>query len=105
MTSRRVVLLSSTLLLAHGALPAAAGEYWQLYRHHDRHWHSLHRSIYELESRIALLEANPEIDDAYKGQLISGDRADIRRLNAKLDPPRWPWAVPCCYSRKAVRLR
>jgi len=36
MTGRRVVLLSSALLLAPGALPAAAGEYWQLYRHHDR---------------------------------------------------------------------
>jgi hypothetical protein len=59
MKSRRVVLLSSALLLAPGALPATAGEYWQLYRHHDRHWHTVHRSIYELENRIALLEANP----------------------------------------------
>jgi hypothetical protein len=105
MTSRRVVLLSSALLLAPGALPATAGEYWQLHRHHDRLWHTVHRSIYELENRIALLEANPEVDDAYKGQLISGARADIRRLNTKLDPPRWQWAVPCCYSRKPVRLR
>jgi hypothetical protein len=105
MTSRRVVLLSSALLLAPGALPAMAGDYWQLYRHHDRQWHTLHRSIYELENRVALLEANPEIDDAYKGPLISGARADIRGLNANLDPPRWRWAVPCCYSRKPVRLR
>jgi hypothetical protein len=105
MTSRRVVLLSIALLLAPGALPAAAGDYWQLYRHHDRLWHTVHRSIYELENRIALLEANPEIDDAYKGPPISGARADIRGLNDKLDPPRWRWAVPCCYSRKTVRLR
>jgi hypothetical protein len=105
MTSRGVILLSSALLLAPGALPAAAGEHWQLYRHHDRHWHTVHCDIYELENRIALLEANPEIDDADKGPLISGARAGIRRLNAKLDPPRWRRAVPCCYSRKPVRLR
>jgi hypothetical protein len=105
MTSRLVVLLSSASLLAAGALPATAGERWQLYRHHDRHWHTVHHSIYELENRIALLEANPEIDDAYKGPLISGARADVRGLNAKLDPPRWQRAVSCCYSRKSVRLR
>ena len=105
MTSRRMFLLSSALLLASGALPATAGEYSQLYQRHGRHWHTVHRSVYELENRIALLEANPEVDDAYKGQLISGARADIRRLNTKLDPPRWQWAVPCCYSRKPVRLR
>jgi len=50
------------VLLAAGTLPATAGEYWQLDRHHDRHWHTVHRSIYELENRIALLEANPKID-------------------------------------------
>jgi hypothetical protein len=105
MTSRRVVLLSGALLLAPGALPATAGEYWQLHRHHDRYWHTVHRNVYELENRIALLEANPEVDDADKAPVISGARADIRGLNAKLDPPRWPWAVPCCYSRKPVRLR
>jgi hypothetical protein len=105
MKSRRVVLLSSALLLAPGALPATAGEYWQLYRHLDRQWHTAHRSIYELANRIALLEANPGIDDDYKGPPISGARADIRGLNAKMNPPRWQWAVPCCYSRKPVRLR
>jgi hypothetical protein len=105
MTTCRMVLLSSALLLAPGALPAMAGEYWQFYRHHDRRWHPVHRSIYELENSIALLEANPAIDDAYKGPLISGARADIRGLNATLDSPRWLWATPCCYSRKPIRLR
>ena len=105
MLTRGMVLLSSTLLLTPGAFPATAGEYWQLYRHHDRHWHSMHRSIYKLENRIALLEANPEIDDAYKGPLISGARAAIRGLNTTLDSPRWLWATPCCYSRKPIRLR
>jgi len=79
MTSRRVVLLSSALLLAPGALPATAGEYRQLYRHHDRQWHNVHRSIYELENRVALLEENPEIDDAYKGPLISGAQERLLR--------------------------
>jgi len=104
MASRRVVFLSSALLLAQGAFQATAGESWQLYRHHDRHWHTVHRSIYELENRIALLEANPQVDDADKSPLISGARAQIRVLNAKLEPPRWQWAVPCCYSRKPIRL-
>jgi hypothetical protein len=100
----RVVLLLSASVFASGVLPAVAGEYWQVYRHHDRHWHTVHRSIYELENRIALLEANPEVDDADKGPLISSARADIRGLNATLDPPRWQWAVPCCYSRQPIRL-
>jgi hypothetical protein len=105
MTCSRMVLLSSALLLAAGATPARAGEYGQLYRHHGPHWHAVHHNVYELENRIALLEANPEIDDAYRGPLISGDRACIRRLNATLDRPRWRWAVPCCYSHKPIRLR
>jgi hypothetical protein len=100
-----MILLSSALLLASGAFPATAGDYWQLYRHHDRHWHSVHRSIYTLENSIALLEANPSIDDANKGAPISGARAAIRGLNAALDPPRWLWTTPCCYSRKPIRLR
>jgi hypothetical protein len=105
MTGRRVVLLSSVLLLAPGAVPATAGEFWHYYQPHDRYWHTVHRGIYELGNRIALLQADPEIDDADKGPLISRARADIRRLDAKLDPPRWRWGVPCCYTRKPVHLR
>ena len=105
MITRRIILLSSALLLAPGAFPATAREHWQFYRHHDRHWHSVHRSIYKLENSIALLEANPEIDDANKGPTISSARVAIRGLNETLDSPRWRWAAPCCYSRKPIRLR
>ena len=101
----RVVLLSSGFLLAVGVLPAAAGNDWPLHQHHDRHWHNVHHTIYELQNRIALLEANPEIvDDPAKGPSISADRAAIRCLDATLEPPRWPWAVACCYTLKPIRL-
>jgi hypothetical protein len=63
--------------------------------------HAVHCGIYDLEKRIAFLEADPEIDDL----IITGARADIRRLNATLHPPRWRWAVPCCYSRKPIHIR
>jgi hypothetical protein len=105
MTRRRVVLASSAFLVAAGVLPAAAGDHRHLYRHHDHGWHAVHRGIYELENRIALLQAHPGIDYDYRGPIITRARADIRRLNARLDPPQWRWEVSCCYSRKPLRLR
>ena len=70
MTYHRIVLSSTAFLVAVGVLPAAAGDYWHLYRHHGSHWHAVHRGIYELENRIAFLEADPQIDDGYKGPII-----------------------------------
>jgi hypothetical protein len=105
MACRRVVLASSALLIGAGVLPATAGDDWHLYQSHGRLWHATHRAIYELENRIAFLEADPESDDDYKGPVITGARAQIRGLNATLQPPRWRGAVPCCYSRKPIHLR
>ena len=100
-----LVLFSSAFCLAVGVLPAAAGSEWPLHQHHDRQWHIVHHAIYELQNRIALLEAVPEIVDApAKGRSISADRAAVRCLDATLEPPRWPWAVACCYTPKPIRL-
>jgi hypothetical protein len=101
----RVILPLSALFIAINALPAAAGDCCHLHRHHDRHWHDVHHGIYELENRIALLQADPTIDHDDKGPTVTGARAEIRRLSATLDPPGWRWAVPCCYRRKPIHVR
>jgi hypothetical protein len=107
MTNRRVVFGCSALLLALSVAPATAQDYWYRYWHwsHGPYWHAIHYGIYRLNNRIAYLEANPEIDDGYKGPIISQNRADIRGLQATLDPPRWRWASPCCYGRRPIRIR
>ena len=108
MTDRRFVLALCALLLALSVTPAMAEEYWW-YRygrwHHGAEWHAMHRGIYELNNRIAFSEADPEIDDGYKGRIISGARRDIRRLNATLYPAQWEWPTPCCYGRKPIHIR
>jgi hypothetical protein len=91
------------LVLAGGASPAAAREFW---RHgHGGHGHATHAAIYALENRIAYLEADPEIDDGYKAPIIVNARADVVQLRATLRPPHWRWESPCCYSRRAIHIR
>jgi hypothetical protein len=101
----RVILPLSALFIGIDALPAAAGDCCQLYRHHDRRWHDVHHGIYELENRIALLQADPTIDHDDKGPTVTAARAEIRRLSTTFDPPGWRWAVPCCYRRKPIHVR
>ena len=48
------------------------------------HWRATRAAIYELENRIAFLEADPEIDDGYKAPIIVRARADICGLRATL---------------------
>jgi len=100
-----VILPLSALLIAINALPAAAGDCCQRYRHHGRPWHDIHHGIHELENRIALLQADPKVDHDDKGPIMTGARAEIRRLSATLDPPGWRWTVPCCYRRKPIHVR
>jgi hypothetical protein len=104
MTSLAVLPLGALLIVAN-VVPAAAADAWRLYRHHDSHWHEVHRGIYQLGNRIALLQADPELDPDQKGPVITAARAEIRRLNAQLPAPGWRWDVPCCYRRKPIRLR
>ncbi len=80
MTCRRVVFAWCALVLAASVSPANAQDYWYGYWRHSRHWRIVDGAIYELNNRIAFLEADPEIDDGYKGRIISRARRDIRRL-------------------------
>jgi hypothetical protein len=103
MTMQRSIFAGVALLLLGSLSPAAAGHYWR--SHHDEQRHATRAAIYELENRIAFLEADPEIDDGYKGPIITQARADIWRLRESLRPERWRWAYPCCYSRKPIHIR
>jgi hypothetical protein len=102
MTTQRWVLAGAAAVLLGGLSPAAAGDHWR-HRHGERY--ATRHAIYELENRIAFLEANPEIDDGYKGPIITQARADILRLRAGLRPATWRWASPCCYSRRPIHIR
>jgi hypothetical protein len=64
-----------------------------------------HRSIYHKHNRIAYLEANPDVDDSFKGPVITHLHLKVLRIRAKIGP-RWPvWPTPCCYSRKPIYIR
>src|ERR1700742_333837 len=107
MSLRAVLTWSALLILANvlivaNALPAAGADAARLYRHHDTSWRDVHRGIYQLGNRIALLQADPELDHDQKGPVITKARVEIRRLNARLHAPGWRWGVPCCYSRKPI---
>ena len=105
MTGRRAVFAWCALVLAAGATPAMAQDYWYGYWHHSPRWRAIDGGIYQLNNRIGFLEANPEIDDGYKGPIISRARRDIYRLNAALRPAQWEWPSPCCYGRRPIRIR
>jgi len=91
------------LLLACGASPAAAGEYYKAPFSTD--WDATRHAIYEAENLIAFLEADPMTDDGYRAPIIARARAEIRRLQATLRPAQWRWTTPCCYSRKPIYIR
>ena len=99
----RAVFAALVLLLAAGVTPVLAGEDWVLFD--DSPWWATRHAIYELDNRIAFLEADPEIDDGYKGPIITTARRDILRLHATLPPAHWRWASPCCYGRRPIHIR
>ena len=110
MAMRRTVFACAVVACTAGLLagigtPATAEQHWHS-GHGDRgHWRETHRAIYKLENLIGRLEADPSTDDGYKAPIISRARADIMRLRATLEPPRWRWTAPCCYSRKPIFIR
>ncbi len=71
------------LWLTVSGLPADAGQRW--HREHGHYW-ATHQAVYELEHDIALLEADPAVDDGYRAPAIAHDHAEIRRLRAALPP-------------------
>lgn len=68
-------------------------------------WAHAHRVIYHMENHIAFLEADPNVDDGYKGPIITHLRRKILHIRAVIGE-RWPhWPTPCCYSRRPIYLR
>lgn len=98
----RVALTYGALAIALGILPTAAEPYW---RGGHGHWRATHNAIYERENHIAYLEADPAIDDGYRGPVIMGSRGEILWLRSTLPPAQWRWISACCYSRKPLHIR
>jgi hypothetical protein len=93
--------------------PARAGDYWGC---SDTVYWCARDAIYVQFKLIARLEADPDVDEAVKGPLITAARAEIHRLRATIgEPPPHAWATigtplregpaPCCYTRKSLYLR
>jgi hypothetical protein len=61
--------------------------------------------IYADTKLIAHLEANPDIDEAFKGPIILAARADVHCLRKILGPGERISAAPCCYFRKRLYVR
>src|ERR1700682_5745424 len=111
----RLVSLGVVLAFAFVAAPAPAraGDVW---RCSDAAYWCTRDAIYAQFKLIARLEADPDVDDAVKGPLITAARAEIHRLRATIsEPPPRAWATiasplperpaPCCYKRKPLYLR
>jgi hypothetical protein len=62
-------------------------------------------AIYADTKLIAHLEANPDIDEAFKGPIVLAARADVHRLRKILGPGERISAAPCCYFRKRFYVR
>lgn len=103
MTATRAILVVGVLLLGASLSPAMAGD--DGHNGYAAYWRETHDAIYQLENRIAVLEADPEIDDGYRAPIITATRAEILRLRATLRRAEWRWTVPCCYSRPPVYIR
>ena len=101
MTMRSVFALTA-FTLACAVSPAFADGWFE--GHGDR-MYAIHRDIYELENRIARLEADPQMDDGYRAPIVEAARREIRRLQASLAPAHWRWTDPCCYSRRPIHIR
>jgi hypothetical protein len=68
------------------------------------YWHGQH-IIHRKEDFIAYLEADPDVDDAFKGPIITHARAKIHWLRRAVGIRRIVWPGPCCYSRKPIYIR
>jgi hypothetical protein len=65
----------------------------------------IRNAIYADTKLIAHLEANPDIDEAFKGPIVLAARADVHRLRKILGPGERISAAPCCYFRKRLYVR
>ncbi len=102
MAIRFAILACAVASLTGSALPAEAGEPWhQGYGY----WEATHEALYRLEHNIALLQADPAVDDGYKAPAMTHQGAKVRQLHAALPPAHWRWTSPCCYGRKPIYIR
>jgi hypothetical protein len=62
-------------------------------------------AIYADTKLIVHLEANPDVDEEFKGPVILGARADIHHWRKLLGPGVRISAAPCCYWRKRMYVR
>jgi hypothetical protein len=62
-------------------------------------------AIYADTKLIDHLEANPDVDEAFKGPIILAARADVHHLRKILGPGERISAAPCCYFRKRLYVR
>jgi hypothetical protein len=102
MAKGRLLSLCALLAVSAIASPVRAGDAWQA---PDNCYWCTRDAIYQRNELIALLEANPDVDEAIKGPQITAARAEIRALRGTLGPPRWDWPTLCCYTRKAINIR
>jgi hypothetical protein len=106
------VLLASFVLASFGA-PVRAADLWRrLYPAAPAVYPvevfcaaCIRDAIYADTKLIAHLEANPDVDEAFKGPIILGARADVHYLRRILGPGERISAAPCCYSRKRLYVR
>lgn len=97
----RLVLVCAVIAMAGMASPALAG----CGRQGDRCWEHAHHVIYHMQNRIAFFEADPYVDDGYKGPIIDHLHRKVLRIRAVIGE-RWPhWPTPCCYSRRPIHIR
>jgi hypothetical protein len=102
MATRRLLSLCALLAISVITSPVRAGDVWQA---SDNCYWCTRDAIYQRNELIALLEANPDVDEAVKGPQITAARAEIHALRRTLGPPQWDWSTPCCYTRKAINIR
>jgi hypothetical protein len=62
-------------------------------------------AIYANTKTIAHLEANPDVDEAFKGPIVLSARAEIHYWRHVLGPGVRLSAAPCCYWRKRMYVR
>lgn len=99
---RPIVSLCAVLLAACIASPAVAG---QAVSAADFCYGCTDDTIYGLTTLSAYLEANPDVDDAVKGPIITAAHVRILHLRAALMPARPSSPTPCCYRRKPIYIR
>jgi hypothetical protein len=103
MTTRGMLTLTA-LAVVCGLSPAFADD-WSWGAGHGERWYAVRHDIYELENKIARLEADPQMDDGFRAPIVASARREIRRLQASLAPAHWRWTDPCCYGRRPIHIR